>query len=282
MADDTAPLASLSLTHVFYDPTDPVSYLCAWLALAPQALCVVYVTLIWSSREAEVALLFAGQLACEAINFALKRLIKEERPRRIHGKGYGMPSSHAQFLAFWAVSLALFLLVRHRPKAHKVKKQSSGGGDKKETAKAPPTSAWDLWQLQELYGVDRYPHRPWSMPERLAVSAMGFVLAGVVAWSRVYLGYHTPKQVLVGLSAGFVSAIGWFVATEVARQTGFLGWVLALPVARWFRLRDLVVEEDICQAGWEKWEQRRVALAVAAGKSDTADTSATVNDKKNS
>ncbi|TLD05876.1 uncharacterized protein PgNI_08583 [Pyricularia grisea] len=284
MADDTAPLASLSLTHVFYDPTDPVSYVCAWLALAPQALCVVYVTLIWSSREAEVALLFAGQLACEAINFALKRLIKEERPRRIHGKGYGMPSSHAQFLAFWAVSLALFLLVRHRPKAHKVKKQghSGDGSDKKETAKASPAPAWDIWQLQELYGVDRYPHRPWSMPERLAVSAMGFVLAGVVAWSRVYLGYHTPKQVFVGLSAGCISAIGWFVATEVARQTGLLEWVLSLPAARWFRLRDLVVEEDICQAGWEKWEQRRLALAVAAGKSATADDSTTANDKKKS
>lgn len=281
MATDT-PLTAYSSLQ---DPTDPVSYVCAWLALAPQALCVVYVTLIWSSREAEVALLFAGQLACEAINFALKRLIKEERPRRIHGKGYGMPSSHAQFLAFWALSLALFLLVRHRPKAHKVKKQGAGGGggsDKKETVKATAAPAWDLWQLQELYGVDRYPHRPWSMFERAAVSAMGFALAGVVAWSRVYLGYHTPKQVFVGLSAGCVSAIGWFVATEVARQTGLLGWVLSLPAARWFRLRDLVIEEDICQAGWEKWEQRRVALAVAAGKSDTADTSATVNDKKNS
>ena len=63
-----------------------------------------------ATREAEIALALAGQLACEALNFALKRLIKEERPRRIHGKGYGMPSSHAQFVAFWSVSLALFLL----------------------------------------------------------------------------------------------------------------------------------------------------------------------------
>jgi dolichyldiphosphatase len=29
----------------------------------------------------EVALMFAGQLACEALNFVLKRIIKEERPR---------------------------------------------------------------------------------------------------------------------------------------------------------------------------------------------------------
>lgn len=287
MVDHTAPLASLSLTHVYYDPSDPVSYACAWLALVPQALCVIYVTLIWISREAEVGLLFAGQLACEAINFALKRLIKEERPRRIHGKGYGMPSSHAQFVAFWALSLALFLLIRHRPNPHKAEKVAASASEKSnkendgddnsssnkeeeeedETDKtqAPPAATgWDLWQLQELYGVDRYPDRPWSMPERALVSAGAFVVAGLVAWSRVYLGYHTSKQVFAGLGAGSVSAIGWFAATAVARQVGLVDWLLALPVARWFRLRDLVVEEDICQAGWEKWEQRRLAAAVVA------------------
>ena len=76
------PLASLSLTHVHYNPNDPISYLCAWLALVPQGLCVVYVTLIWSTREAEVLLMFAGQMTCEALNWVLKRYIKEERPRR--------------------------------------------------------------------------------------------------------------------------------------------------------------------------------------------------------
>ena len=92
-------LASLSLTHVNYvslqsifsslltnsiqNPADPISYLCAWLALVPQGLCVTYVTLIWSTREIEVILMFAGQMGCEALNFLLKRIIKEERPRRI-------------------------------------------------------------------------------------------------------------------------------------------------------------------------------------------------------
>ncbi|TAQ85207.1 hypothetical protein B7494_g6468 [Chlorociboria aeruginascens] len=113
--DDT-PLASLSLTHVHYNPNDPISYFCAWLALVPQGLCVVYATLVWSTREIEILLMFGGQLACEALNFALKRLLKEERPSRMHGKGYGMPSSHSQFVAFFSISLTLFLLFRHQPK----------------------------------------------------------------------------------------------------------------------------------------------------------------------
>ncbi|KAF7597327.1 hypothetical protein BBP40_006267 [Aspergillus hancockii] len=109
------PLASLSLTHVHYNPDDPLSFLSAWLALVPQALCVSYVTLIWATREVEVLLMFAGQMGCEALNFVLKRIIKEERPKLMFGKGYGMPSSHAQFVAYFAVYLGLFLVFRHSP-----------------------------------------------------------------------------------------------------------------------------------------------------------------------
>ncbi|KAL7625022.1 hypothetical protein AAE478_004236 [Parahypoxylon ruwenzoriense] len=227
MSDDPTPLASLSLTHVHYDPTDPLSYLCAWLALIPQGLCVAYATLIWSTREIEVALLFAGQLACEALNFALKRLIKEERPRRMNGKGYGMPSSHAQFVAYFAVSLALFLLLRHRPPHPRIRRRN---------------------------------HTPMSVPERVFWSIVGLGMATAVAWSRVYLNYHTERQVLVGAAAGTVSAVGWFVVTAVVRRSGWLDWALDTPVAKWFRVRDLVVEEDLCQAGWEKWDDKMTAL----------------------
>ncbi|KAK3359998.1 phosphatidic acid phosphatase type 2/haloperoxidase [Lasiosphaeria hispida] len=252
MAGDITPLASLSLTHVYYNPDDPISLLCAWLALVPQALCVVYATLIWSTREAEVALMFAGQLACEGANFALKRLIKEERPRHVHqskSKGYGMPSSHAQFACFWAVALSLFLLVRHRPRH--------------PPAPVPGKDAKGRTPSR-LAAIERYAHEPWSLAQRTLVSGGAVTLAGLVGWSRVYLGYHTGKQVLVGCAAGSVSAVAWFAVTYVARETGLLAWALEVPVARWFRLRDLVVEEDLCQAGWEKWEGRREREALVA------------------
>ncbi|KAI0119446.1 PAP2-domain-containing protein [Daldinia grandis] len=223
MSDDPVPLASLSLTHVHYDPSDPISYLCAWLALIPQGLCVMYATLIWSTREIEIALLFAGQLACEALNFALKRLIKEERPRRMNGKGYGMPSSHAQFVAYFAVSITLFLLFRHQPPSPRVRKRN---------------------------------HTPMSLLERAGWSAIGLGMAAAVAWSRIYLNYHTEKQVLVGTAAGVVSAVGWFIITTIIRRTGWLAWALDTPIAKFFRVRDLVVEEDLCQAGWEKWDDK--------------------------
>jgi len=228
MAD--VPLASLSLTHVHYDPNDPVSYFCAWLALVPQGLCIVYATLIWSTREVEILLMFAGQMACEALNFALKRLLKEERPKQMHGKGYGMPSSHAQFVAFFSLSLALFLLLRHTPKQ--------------------PT----------------HLHTPLNMVQRTGLSGLALMCAGLVAWSRIYLSYHTPKQVLVGFIAGSVTAILWFLFTAGARKVGLLAWILELPITRLFRMRDLVIEEDLCQAGWEKWEAKRLSQSSINGR----------------
>ncbi|KAF2397293.1 DOLPP1 protein [Trichodelitschia bisporula] len=216
----TAPLASLSLTHVHYDPTDRLSYLCAFLALVPQGLCVAYATLVWSSREAEVLLMFAGQMGCEAVNWVLKRYIKEERPSQMHGKGYGMPSSHAQFVAFFSIYLTLFLLGRHTPHPSQT-------------------------------------HTPLLLPERLGVSVLALGSAAAVAQSRIYLNYHTPRQVLVGCAAGAVCAVGWFVVTEWLRREGWVEWALETRVSRGLRVRDLVVTEDLVDAGWARWEERR-------------------------
>ena len=79
---DHPPLTSLSITHVYYNSADIVSYICAYLALVPQALTIVYATVIWITRGMEILLMFAGQMGCEAFNWCLKRWLKEERPSR--------------------------------------------------------------------------------------------------------------------------------------------------------------------------------------------------------
>ena len=52
-------------------------------------------------------------------------------------------------------------------------------------------------------------------------------------------------------------AVAWFVVTSAARRYGLVDWMLDLPPARWSRLRDLVVNEDLVDAGWERWELRK-------------------------
>ncbi|KAL2828200.1 hypothetical protein BDW59DRAFT_143343 [Aspergillus cavernicola] len=214
--EEQRPLASLSLTHVHYNPDDPLSFLSAWLALVPQALCIVYVTLVWVSREVEVGLMFAGQLGCEALNFALKRIIKEERPKQMFGKGYGMPSSHAQFVAFFAVYMGLFLIFRHSPIL---------------------ACQGSLLRILGSLGI-----------------CLG---ATAVAVSRIYLTYHTTRQVLAGCAVGVVFALAWFRFTGILRSYGWIEWALDHSIARFLRLRDLVVSEDFAEAGWQRWETKR-------------------------
>ena len=147
------------------------------------------------------------------------------------GKGYGMPSSHAQFVAYFSLSLTLFLLLRHRP---------------------TPSST----------------HTPLSFPLRLFLSVLSISSAGTVAVSRVYLNYHTPKQVLVGFGAGAIFAIAWFIFTTLLRTSGTLDILLDTWLARELRLRDLVTTEDLVQSGWLRWEQtRKVRTGIQARES---------------
>nr|AEH41552.1 PAP2 domain-containing protein [Endocarpon pusillum] len=94
----------------------------------------------------------------------------------MYGKGYGMPSSHSQFVAYFSVSLSLFLLMRYVP--------------------SPSTT-----------------HSPATFTERLLLSCVACLCAAAVAVSRLYLNYHTPKQVMVGCAAGALSAVAWFLVT---------------------------------------------------------------------
>lgn len=133
-----------------------------------------------------------------------------------------MPSSHAQFTAFFSLSLTLFLLFRHHP--------------------LPASSS----------------HTPFTISQRALMSSFAILGAAIVAWSRIYLNYHTPQQVLVGCGAGALSAVAWFVATELVRRIGLLDWFLDTGVARLARMRDLVVQEDLVAPGWERWESKRL------------------------
>lgn len=61
----------------------------------------------------------------------------------------------------------------------------------------------------------------------------------------------------MGSGAGAWSAVAWFVVTGLLRKEGWVEWALELKGLRLLRVRDLVVEEDLAEAGWQRWEERR-------------------------
>ena len=78
--DSTKPLASIDLTHVQFSPNDPWGLLMAYASLIPIALLVSYTTLIAFRRDVATIGMLAGQLSNEAVNYVLKKVVKQARP----------------------------------------------------------------------------------------------------------------------------------------------------------------------------------------------------------
>lgn len=126
-------LSPLSLTHIQYDPEDPFAKALAIASLAPFALLSVYTSYMFLARRDDILAIttLAGQLTCEGFNSILKAIIKQPRPMYgawrgasksaehfIVGTGYGMPSSHSQFVGFafgWTLVVSLYRIGNIRP-----------------------------------------------------------------------------------------------------------------------------------------------------------------------
>mmetsp|Transcript_16933 Transcript_16933/g.23685 ORF Transcript_16933/g.23685 Transcript_16933/m.23685 type:complete len:215 (-) Transcript_16933:187-831(-) len=93
---------AFSLTYVVYDGGVSGHKVLALITLCPIFLIVAYLTLIYSRRQIQTIIMLIGQLANEAANSVLKQHIKESRPEACAHEGYGMPSSHSQFMGFFA------------------------------------------------------------------------------------------------------------------------------------------------------------------------------------
>ncbi|CAO1617391.1 unnamed protein product [Parajaminaea phylloscopi] len=194
---DPERYAVLGLTHVQYDPADPLAKLLALVTLSPIFLLCSYVTIILYRRELTFINALIGQLACEGVNWGLKRLIRQPRPTGHLGKGYGMPSSHCQFLGFFcSFFLAHFYL--HHPRAAK-----------------PRTLVNTMRRLEHWL----------AMLSILALTAL-------TCYSRWHLSYHSTSQVAVGITIGLLLGSAYYYTTEyLPRQPMRLPAPLGSPVS---------------------------------------------------
>lgn len=132
VADDDSSYFSLALALITLSPI--------LLMVSPayrakyQLLSVIqasYAALAVQTREFLVIVMWAGQLFGELLNWVIKRAIKQDRPIRAAftaiqgfilkiffpehiGNGYGFPSSHSQYMAYFASFLMCHLYFRHR------------------------------------------------------------------------------------------------------------------------------------------------------------------------
>ncbi|KAJ2516590.1 hypothetical protein H4217_004483 [Coemansia sp. RSA 1939] len=105
-------LRSLGLTHFQYQDGDYMGMALALASLFPIFLVVMEATIVLSRREIAGILLLIGQLGNEGLNIVLKVMIRQDRPNVHLGDGYGMPSSHSQFMTFFLAYTVVYLETR--------------------------------------------------------------------------------------------------------------------------------------------------------------------------
>ncbi|KAI9471825.1 MAG: phosphatidic acid phosphatase type 2/haloperoxidase [Benjaminiella poitrasii] len=205
-------LASISLTHVYFNPLDKVSYAFAYITLAPIAILVFYASAIVSRREMAGILMLLGQLTNEAVNYVLKETIEQERPHVHLGDGYGMPSSHSQFIWYFAVYGILY-----------------------------------------LYKYVHLDHSIWKLLASLGMST----LAILVSISRIYLGYHTLNQVIIGSLVGSLFGLIWYIIVKSLHAIGIIKAILETSIARKLYLKDMTFIDNAARWEYEQWLQER-------------------------
>ncbi|EQC33206.1 hypothetical protein SDRG_09190 [Saprolegnia diclina VS20] len=97
-----------TLTSVMYEADDPFGSLAALVTLSPVFIMVMYATLIVFQRDLHVICMLLGQMVNEVVNQILKRTIDQKRPDGAEMHDAGMPSAHAQFMAFFATYVVLY------------------------------------------------------------------------------------------------------------------------------------------------------------------------------
>ncbi|CAO3596855.1 unnamed protein product [Absidia cylindrospora] len=149
-----------------------------------------------------------GQLTNELVNALLKEYFQISRPYDHLGTGYGMPSSHSQFVWYFTTFGTLYLF-------NQIKLKSS------------------VWKLA-------------SMAAMLTMSSL-------VCLSRIYLGYHTLGQVIIGSLVGVVFGLIWYMAMEGARTMGLVDMVLDTSLAQWLLLRDMRNIDNVLEWEYQNW-----------------------------
>lgn len=187
-------------TYVLYDPKDIIALFSVHLSLLPIYTMVFYTSWFLLTREIEPVIVVAGHLVGEITNKIIKRVVRQPRPD-FH-KDFGTGS---------------YSLTYGMPSAHS---QFMG-------------FFASYFACIFIFKIEYF------QPVQKAIGCVIVTLVSMgVAGSRVYLLYHTPQQVIVGVMFGALLGLIYFVLISVARDVGLVDWVLSWRAMKYFYIKD--------------------------------------------
>ncbi|KAL4540925.1 hypothetical protein Ndes2437B_g05328 [Nannochloris sp. 'desiccata'] len=178
---------SVCLACTKHRSSDDVAKLFAFICFTPYIVLIYIASVAHATRDVTAAFIGLGALVNTGLSLAVKHFLRHPRPPEtcaFIGKchKYGMPSSHAQVMAY-AFTTGVLMHV-HRRKNRKNFNSSA-------------TEMFELFELVFLAGLS--------------------VLVGI---ARVYLGYHSVDQVLAGVALGSGFSAFWFCLIAMVHSTG--------------------------------------------------------------
>ncbi|CUM62516.1 uncharacterized protein PRCAT00000067001 [Priceomyces carsonii] len=186
-------------TYILYDPTDLISVCSVHLSLLPIYIMVFYTSWFLITREIEPVIIVGGHLVGEILNKIFKVILRLPRPD-FH-KDFGSGS---------------YGLTYGMPSAHS---QFMGFF-------ASYFICIILFKVHLTY-----------RQKILGCTALSFISL-LVAFSRVYLLYHTIPQVMVGCLIGTFLGLVYSIISSVVRDIGLVDWILGWPIVEFFYIKD--------------------------------------------
>lgn len=133
------------------------------------------------------------------VSRVLKELIRQPRPEASctalgNCHEHGMPSSHSQFMTF-SCTIAILIFTRRYARVH-------------HRHSPPPKSEFTSSLI--------------ASPIYLLELSIFVTATILTCWARVYLGYHTVLQVVIGALLGVLNARLWVIVMDHAHASGAL------------------------------------------------------------
>ncbi|KAI3659017.1 hypothetical protein MP638_006881 [Amoeboaphelidium occidentale] len=178
----------------------------AYASMFPILWLFVLLGIILALRDLTTIMFLLGLVMNEGVNYALKKIIQEERPpllftERERHVGFGMPSSHSQYMGFFCAFI-LSMVFMH-------------------------------------WGFKRRVYR------NSFIIILTVILAFLVVTSRVYLGYHTKLQVTVGFTVGLMNGYIWSNVVYSKWVRGAIDSMPLVALKQWFLIRDFSDIKDV-------------------------------------
>lgn len=210
----------LSLTYVTYPVTggigDIISPLLALLSLAPPFVVCALVTSTFVYCDVVAAYLLIGVLGSVGVTSLLKKIIHQPRPLRHdyfiieeEEEDYGMPSNHSCFVIFIATFITLYC-IREVGAKWTVNTTLPSRRRRRRQQHSNSTRRHHI-RRHEQHRIVQLWHQ---LHTTTFIIAMSITIAIGCAYSRIYLLYHTPSQVLVGAGLGIVLGTAWYFIFE--------------------------------------------------------------------